>query len=125
MGGSEILTDPTTTVSMIKDFIDGLHWEEFPDGVYQPTYVDQHLRSIHAYHNLVIMEKGSNVEGSYRGRTKRPAVARHRQPPAAHPIGAQRAQFSVPPICSDEPAVQAGPTEFSTGPGRPSHIGSS
>jgi hypothetical protein len=97
-GGSEILTAPETTISMIKDFVDGLHWEEFLDGAYRPTYVDKNLKAIHAYHNLVIMEKGLNVEGSTRGRTRK--TKPRRPPPAVHPVALQRQPFSVPAVVS-------------------------
>ena len=66
-GGSEELGDPATTISMVKDLVDGLHYEEFLDETYEPTYVDQYLRSLHAYHNMVVLEKGDNREGSNRG----------------------------------------------------------
>lgn len=70
-GGSVDLHDPTTSVSLIKDLIDGLKYEEFLDPDYVPAYSDQHLRSVHAYHNLVILEKGANIEGSRSGTRQR------------------------------------------------------
>lgn len=85
-GGSQLLNDPSTSVSMVKDLIDGLHWQEFVDANYQPSYSDVHLLSLHAYHNLVILEKGNNLERQSRDRAKEaqddsvPPVAQQRRP---------------------------------------------
>jgi hypothetical protein len=69
-GGSEDLHAQFTTMAMVKDLIDGLNYVEFTVEGYEPTYTDRNITAIHCYHNLVIMEKGSNVEGT----TKRPAL---------------------------------------------------
>ncbi len=90
-GGSQLLTDPTTSISMVKDLVDGLHWEEFVDDDYVPTYTDQHVRSLHAYHNLVIVEKGNNIEGSNRRRAKRTIDGQ----PVPPPVAEQRRPFSA------------------------------
>ena len=94
-GGSRLLTDPATSMSMVKDLVDGLNWEEFVDDDYRPTYTDRHVRSVHAYHNLVIIEKGDNVEGTnYRNR-KRTIDGQPEPPPverAAPPL--QRSRLS-------------------------------
>ena len=61
-GGS---TDPQathTTMSMVKSFLDGLNYEEFADADYIPTYTELHIVGVHAYHNLVFIEKGLNNE---------------------------------------------------------------
>lgn len=63
-GGSEDRQDPTTTMALVKDLIDGLNYEEFLDEDYQPTYSDRHVVAVHCYHNLVVIEKGVNEEGS-------------------------------------------------------------
>lgn len=62
-GGSQDRHDPTTTMALVKDLLDGLNHEEFLDQDYEPTYSDRHVIAIHAYHNLVIIEKGRNNEG--------------------------------------------------------------
>jgi hypothetical protein len=64
-GGSEDLHDPTTSMGMVKDLIDGLNHEEIL-GPRTPRSTDRTVRSVHAYHNLVFLEKGENVEGSAR-----------------------------------------------------------
>lgn len=63
-GGSEDLEDPATTMALVKRLIDGLNHEEFVDDDYVPTYTDQHVVGVHCYHNLVIIEKGDNREGT-------------------------------------------------------------
>ena len=63
-GGSEDRNDPRTTMALVKDLIDGLNHEEFLDEDYEPTYTDQHVVGVHCYHNLVVIEKGDNREGS-------------------------------------------------------------
>lgn len=70
-GGSEDRADPTTTMALVKDLIDGLNYEEFVDESYQPTYTDLHVVAVHAYHNLVFIEEGRNVEGTNRQRILR------------------------------------------------------
>ena len=64
-GGSTDLHSRETTMALAKDLLDGLNYEEF-EGEYEPSYSDQHVVGLHAYHNLVIIEKGSNNEGSTR-----------------------------------------------------------
>ncbi|MBF0817513.1 class I SAM-dependent methyltransferase [Microbacterium paludicola] len=65
-GGSPDLQDRTKTMGLVKDLLDGLNWEEWrPDGA-APTYTDAHVVAIHAYHNLVIIEKGENRENGNR-----------------------------------------------------------
>ncbi len=95
-GGSELLRDPTTTMAMVKDLLDGLHYEEFTDDAYEPTYADRNVRSVHAYHNLVIIEKGSNVEGTNRGRAKRTLEQDDPAFVVPPPVNEQRRPFSVP-----------------------------
>jgi hypothetical protein len=66
-GGSTDLHDPTTTMALVKDLLDGLNHEEL-EGDHEPSYTDRHVVGVHAYHNLVFIEKGHNDEGSTRGR---------------------------------------------------------
>lgn len=65
-GGSEDRHDPLTTMALVKDLLDGLNFEEYVDETYEPTYTDLHVVAVHAYHNLVIIEKGDNKEGTNR-----------------------------------------------------------
>jgi hypothetical protein len=69
-GGSDDRHDPNTTMGLIKDLVDGLNYEEFDDETYVPTYTDRNIVAIHAYHNLAIIEKGANAEGTLRRRTR-------------------------------------------------------
>jgi hypothetical protein len=70
-GGSEDRNDPTTTMALVKDLLDGLNFEEYVDETYQPSYTDLHVVGLHAYHNLVIIEKGDNREGTNRRKVLR------------------------------------------------------
>jgi len=77
-GGSEDLSSPDTTMAFVKRLVDGLNHEEFLDVDYRPSYTDTHVRAVHCYHNLVIIEKGDNREGS----NKRKVLPRRfRRPP--------------------------------------------
>jgi hypothetical protein len=62
--GSVDLDDPTTSMAMVKRLLDGLNHEEFLDESYEPSYTDLHVVAVHSYHNLVVIEKGDNREGS-------------------------------------------------------------
>lgn len=55
-----------TSMAMVKDLIDGLNHEEFLVEGYDPSYTDQWVKAVHCYHNLVIIEKGDNREGTNR-----------------------------------------------------------
>ncbi|MCW2851388.1 MAG: hypothetical protein JWM84_1052 [Nocardioides sp.] len=79
-GGSEDRQDPTTTMALVKDLLDGLNHEEFLDPDYEPTYSDRHVVAVHAYHNLIVIEKGLNNEGGGpgAGRKRRGDTARRR-----------------------------------------------
>ncbi len=63
--------DPTTSMAMVKRLLDGLNHEEFLDDAYEPSYTDLHVVAVHCYHNLVIIEKGDNREGSNKRRANR------------------------------------------------------
>ncbi len=52
-----------TSMDLVKDLVDGLNHEEYVDP-HEPSYTDRWVRSVHCYHNLVVIEKGNNVEGS-------------------------------------------------------------
>jgi hypothetical protein len=62
--GSLDLDDPSTSMAMVKRLLDGLNHEEFLDEAYEASYTDLHVVAVHCYHNLVILEKGDNREGS-------------------------------------------------------------
>lgn len=61
-GGSTDLSDPSTSMNLIKSLLDGLNYEEYTEPDYQPTYSELHVVAVHAYHNLVFIEKGLNNE---------------------------------------------------------------
>lgn len=62
--GSEDRSAPDTSMGLLKTLVDGLNYEEFVDDGYEPTYTDRHVVAAHFYHNLAILEKGSNAEGT-------------------------------------------------------------
>lgn len=64
VGGSLDLNDPKTVMNMFKRMVDGLNYEEFLNPGYIPSYFDKNIVSTHFYHNLVIVYKGQNNEGS-------------------------------------------------------------
>lgn len=63
-GGSLDRHDPTTTMALVKDLVDGLNYEEYLDPHYRPTPTDLTIKGLHCFHNLVILEKGDNREGT-------------------------------------------------------------
>jgi len=64
-GGDSIdLRNPRTMMSFFKDITDSLNSEEFVIEGYQKSYYDQHVVSIHFYHNMVFIYKGDNDEKS-------------------------------------------------------------
>jgi demethylmacrocin O-methyltransferase len=75
--GSLDLDDPNTSMAMVKRLLDGLNHEEFLDDAYEPTYTDLHVTAVHCYHNLVVIEKGDNTEGSNKREVNRRWYARH------------------------------------------------
>lgn len=75
-GGSTDLNDPSTSMNMIKALLDGLNYEEYTEPDYQPTYSELHVVAVHAYHNLVFIEKGlNNEEADRRSRALAKAAA--------------------------------------------------
>lgn len=63
-GDSENLNNPATTMGFCKSLVDSLNFEEIIRPGYQPTYFDRHIVAAHFYHNLVLVYKGDNREGS-------------------------------------------------------------
>lgn len=53
-----------TAMAMLKSLCDGLNYEEFLIEDYKPTYTDVQVKAVHFWHNLCIVEKGLNREGS-------------------------------------------------------------
>ena len=95
-GGSNALADPSTSMALVKDLLDGLHYEEFAflDPSYTPTYTDLHVTAVHVYHNLVIIEKGDNREGTNSPKTRRVFPADDPQYTETAPIAEQRRSWS-------------------------------
>jgi hypothetical protein len=63
-GGSADPEDPRTSMAMLKRLTDGLNYEEFVTEPYEPSYTDVNIVGVHFYHNLVLIEKGHNAEGT-------------------------------------------------------------
>ena len=74
-GGSEDIDDPNTSMALLKSLCDGLNYEEFVDESYEPTYSDLHVVGVHFYHNMVVIEKGTNLEGTARRKILRARYA--------------------------------------------------
>ena len=64
LNGSTDLAAPHTSMNYFKRLVDGLNHEEFLIEGYEPTYFDEHIVSMHFYHNMVFVYKGRNNEGS-------------------------------------------------------------
>jgi len=69
--GSVDLDDPTTSMAMVKRLMDGLNHEKYLDDSYRATYTHRHVVAVHCYHNLVVIEKGDNREGSNKRRVNK------------------------------------------------------
>lgn len=65
-GSSDDLNAPRSMLPFFKSLTDGLNHAEFIRPGYAPSYYDQHIVSMHFYHNLVFIYKGQNDEGSNR-----------------------------------------------------------
>jgi hypothetical protein len=63
-GSSEDLLGAPTSMCMLEGLVDGINHAEFIRPGYQPSYFDQHIVSMHFYHNIVFVYKGLNDEGS-------------------------------------------------------------
>ncbi len=83
-GSSERLSDPTTSMGFLKQLLDGLNHEEHePPTAHRPSGTDRTLAGAHFYHNLAILDKGRNEEGTV------PAWIPRRQLSAEEIAGAQ------------------------------------
>lgn len=60
-GRDDTFDDPATSVGFLKTLVDGLNHEEI-DGR-QPAGTDAAIGALHFYHNLVVIEKESNLDG--------------------------------------------------------------
>jgi voltage-gated potassium channel Kch len=65
-GDSENLNNPATMMNFLKGLTDCLNYEELMRQGYEPSYFDKNIVAIHFYHNLVLINKGLNNEGSTR-----------------------------------------------------------
>jgi hypothetical protein len=66
-GGNDQDPDrPDTIVGYFKRLIHGLNYEERPSFTCEPSFFDKNILGISFYHNLIIIEKGPNTEGSNR-----------------------------------------------------------
>ena len=63
-GGQEDPGASGTSMAFVKTLLDGLNYEEFVVDDYVPTYSDLHVVAVHCYHNLVVIQKGQNNEGT-------------------------------------------------------------
>lgn len=57
-GNWQNLNDPRTTMSMLKDLVDGLNYQCIPNR--EPTLADKSVVSVHFYRNIVFIQKGRN-----------------------------------------------------------------
>lgn len=71
---------PGTTMALVKDLVDGLNYMEYVDDDYQPSYTDENITEVHCFHNLVVIRKGRNDEGT---RKKKILRARYGTAPSA------------------------------------------
>jgi len=61
-GGSTDPFDPHTSMNMVKALLDDLNYEEHTPPEHEPSYTELHVVGVHAYHNLVFIDKGLNNE---------------------------------------------------------------
>lgn len=66
-GGRVRRSSQVTSMALVKDLLDGLNHAEYARLNYSPSYTDLHVVGVHAYHNLVFIEKGDNSEPSNAG----------------------------------------------------------
>lgn len=65
VGGSSVVFDrPDTSMGFFKKLLDGLNYAEFDRPEYEPTFYDKHITAMHFYHNMIVIQKGRNNEGS-------------------------------------------------------------
>lgn len=65
-GGDPDVRALGTTMAFVKDLIDGLNHEEYASPSATPSMTDIWVKAVHCYHNLVVIEKGFNLEGTNR-----------------------------------------------------------
>jgi hypothetical protein len=58
-GGAPPGSGAPTTAELAKSLLDGLNHESYRVDGYQPTYTDRHVAAIHAYPNIVFLEKAA------------------------------------------------------------------
>ncbi|MFE6747703.1 hypothetical protein ACFVGM_17740 [Kitasatospora purpeofusca] len=108
-GSSERLGDPTTSMGFLKQLLDGLnHAEHEPPTAHRPSGTDRTLAGAHFYHNLAILDKGRNEEGTL------PAWIPRRQLSAEEVAGAQRAAQEAAQQAAEQQSSQqsgAGPDQ--------------
>ncbi|GAA2711087.1 hypothetical protein ACFY2R_18565 [Micromonospora olivasterospora] len=64
-GSEDDLNDTAYTLGFLKQLVDGLHHQEYLRAdTWKPLPTDQTVRGVHFYHNLVVVEKGPNRDGS-------------------------------------------------------------
>lgn len=64
-GSSQRPSDPTTSMGFLKQLLDGLNHEEHePPAARRAGEADRTLAGAHFYHNLAILDKGRNEEGT-------------------------------------------------------------
>lgn len=65
-GGGAVGTEEhqRSCVQFFKSLVDGLNYEEFLESNYRPTDLDTKITSIEFHHNVIIVTKGDNREGS-------------------------------------------------------------
>ena len=63
-GGNLDPEQPSPSMALVRRLLDGLNHEEFLDAGYESSYTDRHVVAVHCYHNLVVIEKGENLEGT-------------------------------------------------------------
>lgn len=65
-GGGAVGTEEHrhSCIQFFKNLVDGLNYEEFLDADYEPTNLDTTITAIAFHHNLVIVTKGDNRDGS-------------------------------------------------------------
>ncbi|HEX2301388.1 MAG TPA: class I SAM-dependent methyltransferase [Pseudonocardiaceae bacterium] len=63
-GGNDLaMSDPGTTMGLLKDLVDGLNHQELTGrSPRTPRATDRQISGIHFYHNLAVIEKGANDE---------------------------------------------------------------
>jgi hypothetical protein len=87
-GDAENLNNAGTSLGLLKNLIDLIHYEEQPRGARHadgaagdPAYVRTHIAGLHVYHNIAFIEKGVNAEGGIPAWVPRSAKAVNPEPP--------------------------------------------